>query len=85
MPRPDQTRSSSLQIALRWPVIRRALVLSAIVGTVLVVINHGNCIVKGHFGSTCCVQSGLTLLVPYCVSTVSSVLAYRDRSEPDQG
>ena len=72
-------RESALAIAFRGCVVKRALVISAIVGTILVAINHGNCIVMGHFGFTCAVQSGLTFLVPYCVSTVSSVLAYLEQ------
>ncbi len=67
------------QIAFMWPVVRRSLILSAFVGTLLVMINHGNRILYGHFGTTCAVQSGLTYLVPYCVSTVTSVLAYREK------
>jgi len=72
-------RESAVAIAFRGCVVKRALVLSAIVGTILVAINHGNCIVLGHFGFTCAVQSALTFLVPYCVSTVSSVLAYLEQ------
>lgn len=68
-----------LVIAIRWNVIRRAIVLAIVVGCVLVGINHGNCIVHGKFGALCLVQSLLTVFVPYCVSTVSSVLAIRDR------
>jgi len=52
--------------------------MSLIVGTVLVLINHGMCIYSGHFGFTCFWQSALTFLVPYAVSTISSVLAMSD-------
>ena len=69
---------TSLQKALQWPVVRRALIMSAVVGSILVMINHCSCICSGKFGITCCWQSALTFLVPYGVSTVSSVLAMRD-------
>ncbi len=64
-----------IELACRWDVVRCALVMSAIVGTVLVAINHGYCVCKGMFGYVCLGQSMLTYLVPYCVSTISSVLA----------
>lgn len=72
-------KNGVFETAFMWPVVRRSLILSVIVGTVLVMINHGSCILSGHFGTTCAVQSGLTFLVPYCVSTVSSVLAYHEK------
>ena len=61
-------------------VVRRALVMSAIVGTVLMVINHGDCMLKGHFSSNCVIKSALTFFVPYAVSTISSVQAIRCRA-----
>lgn len=70
---------SAVSIAFRWCVVKRALILAGIVGTVLVGINHGTCILSGHFNKTCAIQSGLTFLVPYCVSTVSSVLSYLEQ------
>ena len=70
---------SFVEIAVQPCVVRRALILAGIVGTVLIGINHGDCIMKGHFAGKCWIQSGLTLLVPYCVSTISSVLAYSEQ------
>ncbi len=49
-----------------------------VVGTILIVINHGYAIVAGTVDSTRIVQMILTLLVPYCVSTASSVGAIID-------
>lgn len=74
-----QERPTALAVAFRGCVVRRAMILAAIVGTVLVGINHGPCIVSGHFNHSCAIQSGLTFLVPYCVSTVSSVLSYLEQ------
>ena len=65
----------SLQDACQWSVVKRALIMAAVVGTILVGINHGMCLYQGHFNSVCLFQSALTFMVPYLVSTVSSVLA----------
>ena len=66
---------NALQLAFSWPVVRLALIMAVVVGSVLVTINHGACVLSGHFNFTCAWQSALTMLVPYTVSTVSSVLA----------
>lgn len=68
--------------AFQWSVVKRALIMAAVVGTILVGINHGMCFYSGKFGLTCMWQSALTFVVPYVVSTVSSVLAM---SEFDRG
>jgi hypothetical protein len=64
--------------ALNRCVVRRALFMAVVVGTILVLINHGLCIYSGKFGLTCFCQTVLTFMVPYAVSTVSSVLAMSD-------
>lgn len=66
-----------LNAAFQWPVVRRALWCAVIVGAVLITINHGDAIVKGEVTRGRIIQMGLTLLVPYCVSTYSSVAATR--------
>lgn len=67
-------KETFFRVAFQRSVVRRSLIIAAVVGAILVAINHGRCILMGEFCSTCAVQSGLTLLVPYCVSTVSCVL-----------
>lgn len=67
-------KQTFLRVAFQWAVVRRSLIIAAIVGVILVGINHGTCLLAGEFDSMCAVKSGLTLLVPYCVSTVSCVL-----------
>jgi len=62
-----------LQLAFERGVVRRALVCVVVVGAVLITINHGEAIIRGDLTAGRLVQIGLTLLVPYCVSTVSSV------------
>lgn len=73
---------SALQIALEFNVIRRAVIMALIVGTVLVFINHCNCcLINGTFGLGCAVKSILTFFVPYAVSTISSVLAIKGQAK----
>ncbi len=55
------------------PVIRKALLSALIVGSILVAINHGDTIVSGQVDGTRILRIILTMIVPYVVSTVSSV------------
>ena len=79
-------------LAFAWPVVRRALICVVIVGAVLITINHGDAIVRGEVTAGRLMQMALTLLVPYCVSTYSSVGAMRaqgrqqesDSEKPDR-
>jgi hypothetical protein len=50
----------------------------AVVGALLIAINHGAAIARGEIGAERLFQMVLTLLVPYTVSTLSSVGALRD-------
>ena len=68
-------QASWVQRMFDTSVVTRALIMAAIVGTVLVGINHGPCIIEGHFNLTCFWQSALTYTIPYTVSTISSILA----------
>ncbi len=66
-------------LATDWVVVRRALGFALGVGSVLIAINHGDAVLSGDIGSKRFWQMGLTTLVPYCVSTASSVMAARHR------
>lgn len=70
-----------LQTALSPTVLRRALVTSLLVGTVLMLINHGDALLAGSVDGARLFRIGLTYLVPYLVSTTSSVAALRGPSE----
>ena len=70
-----------LRYALNWPCVRRALMYSVVVGAVLIGINHGDAILRGEIDGTRLTKMGLTVLVPYLVSTLSSVGAYREHSQ----
>jgi len=71
----------SLQLALQPSVVKRALKYALIVGLVLITINHGDAILHGHVSRAQVIQMALTALVPYVVSTLSSVGALRERQE----
>jgi hypothetical protein len=67
----------SFELALDRAVVRRAIICMVIVGAILITINHGDAILRGDVTPDRLVQMALTLLVPYCVSTASSVGAMR--------
>jgi hypothetical protein len=66
-----------LGTATRWSVVRRALCYAVIVGAILIAINHGDAIIGGTVDSARIIKMVLTVIVPYCVSTLSSVGALR--------
>ena len=55
--------------AVAW----RALKYAVVVGPVLIAINHGEALLEGHCGNGRLCSMGLTMIVPYLVSTFSSV------------
>lgn len=61
------------RIARRRPIVMRGLKYGIVVGSILIVINHGNALVEGTVDTARLIQMILTMLVPYCVSTASSV------------
>ena len=67
-----------LGVALRGPVVRRALGFALVVGAVLVGINYGDALLgQRALGASDWLKMGLTVCVPYVVSTLSSVAAIR--------
>lgn len=79
--------ASLLELASRPRVVRRALGFAVVVGAILIAINHGDALARGELDATRLLQMALTVLVPYCVSTLSSVGALREalRERPDAG
>lgn len=53
--------------------VRRALAYAVVVGSVLAAINHGDALLRAELGGGRLARIGLTYLVPYLVSTFSSV------------
>ncbi|MDQ6987042.1 MAG: nitrate/nitrite transporter NrtS [Mariprofundaceae bacterium] len=68
---------TAIKIATRWEVIRTATKFALIVGPVLALINHGDAIFAGTMQMLDWLKVGLTMIVPYTVSTLSSISAYR--------
>ena len=66
-----------IQTACRASVVRRAVSYSLIVGPILIGINHYDAIFLGDLPAGRLWKMGLTMLVPYLVSTCSSVEALR--------
>jgi hypothetical protein len=74
----DANRWEALRLAFSPRVRRRATKAALIVGTVLLAINHGDAILSGHIPLARFLRMLLTVVVPYVVSTVSSVGAILD-------
>ncbi|HUA38042.1 MAG TPA: nitrate/nitrite transporter NrtS [Candidatus Sulfopaludibacter sp.] len=62
-----------LQLAFQYSVVKRALKYAVVVGIILIAINHGVAIVSGRVTRGAVIQMLLTVMVPYAVSTMSSV------------
>ena len=72
-----------LGVARERAIVVRACKFAVVVGAVLIGINHGDALLAGDVDSVRLFKMGLTVLVPYTVSTLSSVgavLEQRDRS-----
>lgn len=69
-----------LRLAVSPGVVRRALMYGILVGPVLIAINHGDAIVHADVDGVRLCKMALTMLVPYLVSTLSSVGALRART-----
>jgi short subunit fatty acids transporter len=76
--------ASWLEVARRRDVVRRALRVAAVVGTLLCLINHGDRLLTGALGARELLKIALTYLVPYAVSTYAAVSAIRAEQERAQ-
>ena len=72
-----------LQIAFSPPVVRRGLKYAVFVGGILIAINHGDGILRQEVAPWWPAKMALTVLVPYLVSTSSSVSAIRECNQRD--
>ena len=66
------------------PIRKRATRVALIVGTVLVLINHGDALLQGQLDWVRAVKIVLTYMVPYMVSTHSAVAATLDGQNNNQ-
>ena len=71
------------RLAAHPATVRRAFITAIIVGTILIAINHGPAILSGQVTHARIFQMCLTVLVPYTVSTVSSVSTRRELRAAD--
>lgn len=69
-----------LTVAVSSEVVRSSIKVSLMVGTILAFINHGAAIFQVSLTSENILQILLTYLVPYCVSTYSSVRAIQNHA-----
>ena len=76
----DAHPRSAWAIATDPSVMKRAAKVALIVGVVIALINHGDRMMNGGMDGMAWLKCALTFLVPYCVSTYSSVQAIRDRA-----
>lgn len=70
-----------LRLALESSVVKRALKYAVVVGLILIAINHSDAILRGDLTGGRLFKMGLTVVVPYVVSTLSSVGALREKSK----
>lgn len=69
-----------LAVARERAIVVRACKFAVVVGAILIAINHGDALLAGEVDARRLLKMGLTVLVPYTVSTLSSVgatLAFR--------
>lgn len=71
-------------LALSPSVVRRGLAYAVIVGAVLIAINHSDAILRGQVSAGRAWRMALTVMVPYVVSTLSSVGAMRKTTKKDR-
>ncbi|MEN8161034.1 MAG: nitrate/nitrite transporter NrtS [Myxococcota bacterium] len=62
-----------LAVAAERAVVVRACKFAVVVGAILIGINHGDALLAGEVDAGRLSRMGLTVLVPYAVSTLSSV------------
>lgn len=72
------TEPSWLALALAPSTVRRSVKVAAVVGTLLIAINHGDALLRGDLTLARVLRMLLTVLVPYGVSTAASVAALRE-------
>jgi len=58
-------------------VVRRALGYTVVVGAILIGINHSDALIRADVDASRAIRMALTTMVPYLVSTFSSVGALR--------
>lgn len=74
----DETKLTEwMAIAFEPLVVKRAVCLAAVVGSVLILINHGDALLAGELTLARLIKMAATAVIPYLVSIYSSVGAIR--------
>ncbi|GAA6208056.1 hypothetical protein NBRC116601_13490 [Cognatishimia sp. WU-CL00825] len=81
----SKSKNGFFAIATTRTVAVRAVRVASVVGVVLAFLNHGDRLLSGHIDLATYLKIALTFLVPYCVSTYSSVLAVRESMQSVEG
>jgi hypothetical protein len=82
---PPRTFAEWCRLVCRGSVVRRGLKFAVVVGSILIAINHGDAILSGELTRANYLKMGLTVVVPYVVSVLSSVGAMVDASARGTG
>jgi len=77
---PKPPAPSWVRVATSPSVVRRSLLYAVVVGAMLIAINHGDALWRGEVTPGRLWRMALTVLVPYAVSTLSSVGAVQTAS-----
>ena len=76
---PSVVNNEWFRLASGRSVVRRACRYAVCVGALLIAINHGDAILRGDISIARVLRMVLTAIVPYAVSTASSVSVLRER------
>jgi len=68
-----KTTATFLSTAFSTTIIKNSLKVSLVVGSLLLLINHGDKMFQAQLNSDFFIQATLNYLIPYCVSTYSAV------------
>ena len=71
----------TLTLAVKPSIVMRGLKFSLVVGTILVLINHGDTLFTTGVSQTQIFQILLTYVVPYVVSSLSSIQSMMEQEE----
>ncbi len=77
---PESNERAWLDTAFSPEIVKRSLRVSAVVGSLLALINHGDKIIALTLDTPILLKIALTYLVPYCVATWAAVQTARSPS-----
>lgn len=72
--RPPSPWRARFALACSRPVVRKALIAAAAVGSLLIVLNQGDLIFSGRLTGRILLKSLITPVIPFCVTMLGAVL-----------